>query len=253
MTVQIFTTVVNRPNFVEIQQKLFQKFLKDEYQFHVIDDSVDEDISKEFKNLCLNNNISYYKKPSITSPMNPAQSCAAAVQWTYDNIITKKYSEDIVFFCDSDMFLLEEFNITEYMKDTVISGFPQTREHIKYMWNGIMFFDMKKIFQIDPDLDFSDGIIEGVLTDVGGHMYWYFKKNNIIMKETDVQYPTHFNDIELQDNNITAGYNFELHLNGKFIHYRAATNWHSNWKGSYDPLVNKTKIFNQIIGEILNA
>ena len=91
MTVQIFTTVVNRPNFVEIQQKLFQKFLKDEYQFHVIDDSVDEDISKEFKNLCLNNNISYYKKPSITSPMNPAQSCAAAVQWTYDNIITHYY------------------------------------------------------------------------------------------------------------------------------------------------------------------
>ena len=49
MTVQIFTTVVNRPDFVEIQQKLFKKFLKDEYQFHVVDDSIDEDISKEFK------------------------------------------------------------------------------------------------------------------------------------------------------------------------------------------------------------
>jgi len=253
MTIQVFTTVVNRPNFVEIQQKLFQKFLKDEYQFHVVDDSVDEDISKQFKSLCLNNDIIYYKKPSITVPMNPAQSCAAAVQWTYDNIIVKKYSEDIVFFCDSDMFLLEEFNIAEYMKDTVISGLPQTREHVKYMWNGIMFFDMKKIFQIDPDLDFSDGIVEGVLTDVGGHMYLYFKKNNVIMKETDVQYPTHFNDIELQDSDITAGYNFELHLDGKFLHYRAATNWHSNWKGSYDPLENKTKIFNKIIGEILNA
>jgi hypothetical protein len=43
----------------------------------------------------------------------------------------------------------------------------------------------------------------------------------------------------------------ELHLNGKFIHYRAATNWHSNWRDSKDPLIGKTKVFNQIIESIL--
>ena len=35
MTVQIFTSVVNRPDFVEIQKKLFDKFLDDEYEFNV--------------------------------------------------------------------------------------------------------------------------------------------------------------------------------------------------------------------------
>ena len=43
-------------------------------------------------------------------------------------------------------------------------------------------------------------------------------------------YPTHWNDIEIQDEEVTKGYNIELHLDSKFLHYRAGTNWHSNWK-----------------------
>ena len=56
---------------------------------------------------------------------------------------------------------------------------------------------------------------------------------------------------EIQNDEVTKGYNFELHLDGKFLHYRAATNWHSNWRDSEDPLTKKTKIFNMIIGELL--
>ena len=46
--------------------------------------------------------------------------------------------------------------------------------------------------------------------------------------------------------------NIELHLDCKFLHYRAATNWHSNWKGSNDPLEKKTKMFNMIIEDVLS-
>lgn len=251
--IHIFTSVVNRVDFVIIQNKLFQKFLKDNYQFHIIDDSVDLNISNQFESICIENNFLYYKKPERTLQMNPAQACADTVQWTYDNIIRKNHLNDIVFFCDSDMFLIDEFNIEEYMSDSIIAGLPQKRGNVTYMWNGIMFFNMPKIK--DLDISFSDGIVEGEMTDVGGHTYYYFKKNNIEMKKTDEEfplYPTHFGDIEIQNDEVTKGYNFELHLDGKFLHYRAATNWHSNWRDSEDPLTKKTKIFNTIIGELLN-
>lgn len=247
--IHIFTSVVNRPDFVALQDKLFQKFLKNDYQFHVVDDSIDENISSQFKEICELRNIEYYKKPERTVQMNPAQACADTVQWTYDNIIKKNHLNDIVFFCDSDMFLIEEFDVVEYMDDAIIAGLPQQRGCVNYMWNGIMFFNIPKIQ--DLNINFSEGYVEGELTDVGGHTFYYFKKNNIKMKETDVQYPTHFNDIELQNEEVTRGYNFEIHLDGKFLHYRAATNWHSNWKGSDDPLEHKTRIFNQIVEEIL--
>lgn len=250
--IHIFTSVVNRPDFAVLQDTLFKKFLKNDYQFHIVDDSIDENISSQFKDICELRNIEYYKKPERTVQMNPAQACADTVQWTYDNIIKQNHRDDIVFFCDSDLFLIDEFDIVEYMNDAIIAGLPQKRGAVTYMWNGIMFFNMSQIK--DLNIDFSEGVVEGEMTDVGGYTYYYFKKNNIEMKKTDEEfplYPTHFNDIEIQNDQVTRGYNFELHLDGKFLHYRAATNWHSNWRDSNDPLVNKTNVFNQIIEDIL--
>jgi len=258
MTVQIFTSVVNRPEFVEIQYKLFKKFLKEDHQFNVVDDSLEENISSEFKSVCEKYNIVYYRKDQGSRSKDESRWAGAkhateTIQWSFDEIIKKKHSDELVLFLDSDMFLLDDFSIEEYMKDTVISGLPQIRGHVKYMWNGIMFFDMKKVFEIDSNLDFSDGMVDGEMTDIGGHFYYYFKKNNVIMKETDVTYPTHFNDIEIKDDDITSGFNFELHLNNKFLHYRAGTNWHtqSSWKTKKDPLDKKEKIFKKIIGDFI--
>jgi hypothetical protein len=249
--IHIFTSVVNRPDFVGIQHKLFEKFLNEKYEFHVVDDSVDAEITTQFREVCESLKITYYRKPPANKPMNPAQACAHTVQWTYDNLIRKNHSEDIVFFLDSDMFLIDEFSIEEYMSDAIIAGLPQVRGHITYMWNGIMFFNMPKIE--DKDIDFSDGMVDGEMTDVGGHTYWYFKNTGIEMKKTNEEfptYPTHFNDIDLQKD--SGGYNMELHLDDKFLHYRAATNWYANWKGSDDPLKKKTIIFNTLIENILN-
>lgn len=249
--IQIFTSVVNRPDFLIIQNKLFKKYLKNPYVFHVVDDSVDSIITQQFESICKDNNIVYHRKPKQTNDQDAADACAQAIQWTYDNIIKTSHSDDIIFFCDSDMFLIDDFDILDYTKDCIIAGLPQIRGHVTYMWNGIMFFNMPKIKEIDLNIDFSCGIVEGHLTDVGGYFYYYFKRNNIDFKKTNVTYPTHFYDIELQNDEVTRGYNFELHLDGKFLHYRAATNWHSNWRGIDDPLEMKTKIFNTIISKLL--
>lgn len=275
MTVHIFTTVVNRPDFVEIQDKLFKKFLKDEYQFHVVDDSMDENISQEFKDICEKHFIHYYRKPQseqkkFDNPLAGARHATETIQWTYDNLIKKNHSEDLILFCDSDMFLLDDFCLEDYMKDEIIAGQLQIRGHVRYIWNGIMIFDMKKIFDIDPDLNFSDGIVDGELTDIGGHLYYYFKKNNINFKNINAggttpddcpEYPVEYNGVKipvLLTSDMWCkpedGYNFELHLDSKFLHYRAGTNWHtqSSWKNKEDPLKIKAEIFNQIIGDILN-
>jgi len=246
--IHIFTSVVNRPDFVILQNQLFKKFMKNDFKFHIVDDSVDPEITEQFEIACSLNELEYYRKPPTNKRMNPAQACADTVQWTYDNIIRKNHSDDIVFFLDSDMFLIDEFDIEEYMSDAIIGGLPQQRGHVTYMWNGIMFFNMPKIE--DKDIDFSDGVVEGHMTDVGGMTYWYFLRTGVKMKESDVDYPTHYNDIDLQKD--AGGYNMELHLDGKFLHYRAATNWYANWKGSDDPLTAKTKVFKQIMESILS-
>jgi hypothetical protein len=250
--IHIFTSVVNRPDFVKVQNDLFKKFIVGDYKFHVVDDSIDENISSQFKQICDEQNIEYYKTPKNLEHNNPSTKVGNVIQWSFDEIIKKKFSSDIVFWTDSDMFLIDNFNIVEYMSDCVISGLPQVRKHIKYMWNGLMFFNMPKLMELDSDIKFNVDYVDGQHLDTGGQTYQYFKKNKVIFKETDVQYPTHYNDIELQNDEVTKGYNFELHLDGKFLHYRAATNWHSNWRDFNDPLVKKTEIFNNMMEIILN-
>jgi hypothetical protein len=251
--IHIFTTVVNRPDFVLLQDKLFKKFLQNDYVFHVVDTSLENSVSQEFRNICADNNISYYKKPENTSTSSqPGQIVSAAVQWTYDNLILDSHKNDIVCFFDSDMFLIDKFDVEEYLIHEVIAGVPQKRGTVTYMWVGIMFFNMPKVVEMDPDINFSDGFVEGYLTDTGGHTWYYFTKNKVTMKTIDVDYPMSFNDIELQNEELTNGYNFELYLDGKFFHYRAASNWHSNFRGSQDPLPNKTEVFNQIIKAIFS-
>lgn len=277
MTVQIFTSVVNRPDFVEIQERLFKKFLKDDYQFNVVDDSLDDEISLEFKTICEKYNITYYRKEQdIKRKTDPAiagaEHATETIQWTFDEIIKKKHSDSIVLFCDSDMFLLEEFSIKEYMEDELIAGALSIRGHVRYVWNGIMFFNMPKLMEIDPNLDFSGGVVENQLTDIGGNLYYYFKKNNIDFKNINEggttpddcpEYPEEYNGIKIKEEMLLSeemwskpqgGFNFELHLNGTFLHYRAGTNWHtqSTWKTKNDPLKKKAEIFNKIISDFLD-
>ena len=71
--IHIFTSVVNRPDFVLLQEKLFKKFLQHEYKFHVVDDSVDPSITEQFEIACSLNEIEYYRKPAATKSMSPAQ------------------------------------------------------------------------------------------------------------------------------------------------------------------------------------
>tara|TARA_Y100000004_G_scaffold181084_1_gene226388 strand:- start:17 stop:778 length:762 start_codon:yes stop_codon:yes gene_type:complete len=251
--IHIFTSVVNRPDFVSIQNQLFKKFLKNDYKFHIVDDSVDSTIAKQFETICSLNQLEYYKTPKKLEHSNPSTKVGNVIQWVFDEIIKKNYSSDIVFWLDSDMFLIDEFDIEDYVSDCVIAGLPQVRGHIKYMWNGIMFFNMPKLMALDPNIKFNIDNIDGYELDTGGETYHYFKKNNIDMKPTNDGrpiYPTHYNEIDLQKD--AAGYNMELHLDNKFLHYRAATNWHSNWRGFEDPLIGKTQVFNQVIESVLS-
>ena len=275
MTTQIFTSVVNRPDFVETQYRLFKTFLKDEdWQFNVVDDSMEESITEEFKSVCDIYGIKYYRKPQnpnkkFDNPLAGARHATETIQWTYDTIIKEKHAEDMVLFCDSDMFLLDEFSIEEYIKDEVIAGALQVRGPIEYIWNGIMFFNMSEITKIDPDLNFSDGNVEGNMTDIGGHLYYWFLKNNVKFKNVNEggttpddcpEYPEEYNGISLVFGNNDdmwtkpeGGFSFELHLENKFLHYRAGTNWHtqSSWKTKEDPIRKKAEVFKQIIKDFI--
>ena len=103
---------------------------------HVVDASLENNVSQEFRNICADNNISYYKKPENTSTSSqPGQIVSAAVQWTYDNLILDSHKNDIVCFFDSDMFLIDKFDVEEYLTHEVIAGVPPKKRY-SYLYVG---------------------------------------------------------------------------------------------------------------------
>jgi len=234
MKLKIFTTVTNQPAFAELQAQTFEKFVDSDYEFHLIDDSLN--LSEEYIKICEDNSIFYHKKEEKIIPHNPMVACAFAIQWTYDNLI-RKCKDDIVLFLDSDMFLLEKFNIVEYMQDKTILGCYQKRGHVEYLWNGILFFNMPKILSLTGELDFSCGMIDGELCDVGGGTYYFLKQNNISIDDITVQqtYNGYYKGYEVE--------NMESLMDEKFLHFRGGT----LWDGKVDVYERKLKHLNNIL------
>ncbi len=180
-TVLIITHSFNRPDFIEIQDKTFKKFLKDDYTFVVFNDAPQEEISDKIIKTCNRLNVPCIRIPQSIHDApylerwpgedyhHPVVRCANVVQFSLD---TLGFDYDgIVMIIDSDMFLIKEFCVQEFLNGFDIAGVLQSRQHIKYIWNGLVFFNMQTL----PDkktIDFNCGKIDGIGVDVGGHTYY---------------------------------------------------------------------------------
>lgn len=248
--IHIFTSVVNRPEFLKLQSALFNKFLKNEYQFHVVyDGGIDKNVLTQFESICEQNNLILHKADDWVIDSNASTCISKVVKWIYEELMLKNFNDQICMIVDADMFLISHLDIDEYISDYPILGIPQYRGHVNYITNQLMIFNMPKIMKIDIDIQFMNGVVEGNSVDSCGEMHYWINKNKINFKKVSTVYPTHYNNIDLQNEEITRGINFEIY-DDIFLHYRAGSNWFSKWKENTDPLIKKKQIFDQIIEDI---
>lgn len=289
--VLIMTHSYNRPDFIEIQYKTFKKFLADEYEFVVFNDAPGKQVRADIKNMCKKLGIRcvsipqeihtrpyLYRMPGENFP-NACTRCADVVQYSLDVMGFKH--PGLVMIIDSDMFLIKDFSIKNFMQDKLIAGVPQSRGPVHYLWNGLLFFDMTRL----PDkeaINFNCGRIEDQPCDVGGYTHLYFKTHPQV-------HPFHFgpfhineylkhNDLDLlcaacrQSNNLACKHNTELlrslkfedtHLrliqagpeniefllDHNFLHYRGGGNWDNKSNSFHN---RKSNILNGFIENLVN-
>lgn len=235
MMLKVFTTVTNQPSFAELQAKTFREYLQCDYEFHIVDDSVG--YNDEYIQICKDYGAFYHLKENKIVPHDPMRSCAQAVQWTYDNLI-EKCSDDVVLFLDSDMFLFQEFNPIDYMKDKTISGCLQTRGDVNYLWNGIIFLNMPHILNMKGRLNFDCGTVENQFCDVGGFTYYFIKDNSIDVADLRPKFEGEYNGIQLE--------NMETFMDEKFFHFRGG----ALWDGKVDVFERKIQILQNVLNTL---
>ena len=231
--IKIYTAVVNRPQFIPLQAQTFTKFLQNDFDFTVLDDSIDKEMTAQIKKVCAESGVNYHKIPTeiqqIARP-NPgvfigSYACAAGLQWAYNTLFQQGHEK--ILWLDSDMFLYDFLNVEEYLENCAISGLPQSRDHVKYFWNGLLFFNMKNLK--GTPIDFFPQPVDGIPTDVGGAFYYFFKKHPEFLIKPII-HTSHLRKETVRRLPLWAREDYRLEFNiellmDKFLHYGSGTNW----------------------------
>jgi hypothetical protein len=265
--VLIITHSYNRPDFIEIQHKTFHKFFKDEYEFVVFNDAPKKPMCCQIAETCSKLGITCIKIPQTihSAPylpreigedyQNPAVRCANVVQYSLD--ILGFEHDGSVMIIDSDMFLIKDFSLIDYLGTHVLAGVPQKREHINYIWNGLLMLNMQTL----PDkhtLNFNCKKIDDIPLDVGGHVYYYLQNHPTLnLAYIDNDYINGWDVLSTQQSNNREAQllfdlkpnNIEFLLNYTFLHYRSGTNWDYRTDNYHK---SKTEILNEFVDIILN-
>ena len=230
MKVKIYTFPDKRPDFIKFQKKTIDKFLKDDYEYIIVNNGSSDVLRKEIHDICIDNGINhiYVENPNH---MDPNIACAYPINQILDKYIKlEKESNTISVIIDSDMFFISDFSIVDFIGDNEIAALPQSRGDVNYIWNGIVFINHSKVIDIES-FDFGYQFINGHGTDVGGNMYFYFKEHPYCK----MRHVIHTSHIKSESNNLDSlpddilkiyddSFCFEI-IEKCILHYGRGSNW----------------------------
>jgi len=247
---KIITAVVNNPTFIEIQYHTLKKYFQGEYEFIVFNDAKgfpdftngnDITIKPQIQYICSKLNIKCINIPNNNHRTNSDAAVRCADSMNYILQYQKNYPDKYLLL-DSDMFLIDYFDINKYSQyDCAIVLQSRNQNKIQYFWNGIYYFDTTKMQNLEL-LNWNCC----KECDVGGMMQEWLKKQmintNVSKKIYFMKHLSSFSwDINelptnLKNNNklLNFFYNDLRNVNGKFfceiyddvfLHYRAGGNW----------------------------
>jgi hypothetical protein len=243
---KVVTAVVNNPIFIQIQYYTLKKYMKCEYEFIVFNDAKsfpdysnggDITIKNAIEETCKKLGIACINIPNYHHIKQKSASVRTADSMNFILKFQEKFPDKYLLL-DSDMFLIDNFDLTDYNNyDSAIV--LQYRDNFKsYFWNGLYYFDfnkMKNKHLLNWDC------IRG--SDTGGMMYkWLLSQSENRYNIHNINHLSSINWDEstipenLKDNsklihfiktdprNKNGKYYCEI-FDNKFLHYRAGGNW----------------------------
>ena len=250
---EVHTSVVNHPEFIEWQFRALKTFMKGDWNFVVFNDAKswpeftnfgDASMRAEIRRTCERLNVMCIDIPNDRhqSVTCPATRCADSMNFMV-NSYRHVYNCGIhnrVLCIDSDMFPVVPMDASTLYADVAAAYVPQPRENLNYIWNGLWYMDFDKVWSVDK-IDWCNGIFKNELCDVGGAMtYWLDEKpTNAQVYEIKHRWSLTWDekcalphdmapvwmdffrkDVKNQDGKFWC----ELY-DERFMHYRAGGNW----------------------------
>ncbi len=206
--IRILTFHFNKPEFLELQCKTLDKFMKDEYELIVFNDAVDPQIERKIEEVCKRYKIQYVRYEQQWHETDPLNDYIYTLLQRQDLIhshvsffgarkdiarnSTLRHShviqyaldhfgydhDDIVVILDGDCFPIRPISLREWFKDHQIIGINRRieAEDIEYLWVPFVAFDITKLPN-KRELKFHPDMINGYFHDTGSHVYHYLNNH----------------------------------------------------------------------------
>lgn len=199
--------------------------MHDDYEFIVFNDGSSEHDARAIAAICASLGIRCIRIPQEIHDRpylfrlaregwhSPCVRCANVVQYSLNEYGFKH--DDLVMIIDSDMFLIKDFCVRDFLQGCALAGLDQERAGYHYLWNGLVFMDVKRLPEKET-LNFNCGELFGVPVDVGGQTYYYMRAH----PEVKVRY---FDEINLIDLRCQACQSEPLHGSAGRIFQRICT------------------------------
>jgi hypothetical protein len=135
--IDLITITFNKPHLIEWQIKLLRRFMQEEYQLTVVDNSDSLDRRDVIEGICQREAVRCFWVGGVGT--NPSNSHGSAINWGWRYLL--KGSQSRYFgFLDHDVFPVAPTTLTPKL-DKGAYGILQHREERWYLWPGFCFFD----------------------------------------------------------------------------------------------------------------
>ena len=226
----IYAFYPNRPEFMPVQARCFRRFLRDDYEFRIVNSATSEsaraDIAAAAADLSL-------PTLSVAAPDKSLQPSHAHSQLIHEVLRNqpKPPPGSIICLIDSDMFLLRDFSFHDFLEGYALAGRKDRRRNVRYLvGSGILAINTALVPSV-TDLDFNPARIEGVHTDTGGGLYHYLKNH----PAAKVRGFTYSGKVNARNGNLAClpeafrshyddGFAIEI-WGHAFLHYASGSNW----------------------------
>jgi hypothetical protein len=204
--VTIYTIADKRPDFIPVQYETFKKFIKDDYEYVVVDNAIDsKKRSRAIEKTCKNLGVRYLKVRVDRGLMKESGQVATTLIGTYKNgsigagyafnFVWKQICNEnqgkIFVLIDSDMFLTRPISWNEELGEKDAAFVYQYRgieedgnnPKVVYPWNALCIFNPDKIPNL-KEMNWNSGVskrdyIEGYAVDTAGYIHYWMKENKI--------------------------------------------------------------------------
>ena len=246
--IKLYTFTFNKIDFIELQYRSFQKYLKEDFIFTVFNNAafgqeraggnydkinaecrrlgipvLDIQFDQKTANDCqaMETAIRVFNSGGSYTCANVAH--AYAFYWAWKNVISK--DKDPVCILDFDMFMVSPTKLTDRLKDHEMCFVPQGKPNLPadYIWPGFVLFDMSKLPEPET-MNWWCGSINGSAVDVGGHTCLYLAAHPEL-RTARVAFQHTEDNPELDFH--PSDYQFlTLEKEPVFLHYYRGSNWH---------------------------